>query len=198
VALSDLLRRLEEDADSRAAAMLSAAHAEAGRLEADSAAELTRRRTLALAGREAELRASAASEAAIARRAAAAELLETRAALLDRVFERVDASLAERRATAAVLDCAAGDLAAALEYLDGKGTARCRPELVDWLRGRLPAGSVFTVEPNPSAGVGAVLRAPDGSVEIDATVEQRLARLRAQLEVVALGMLGGSDRAAVG
>jgi vacuolar-type H+-ATPase subunit E/Vma4 len=43
-----------------------------------------------------------------------------------------------------------------------------------------------------------VLRAADGSVEIDATVEQRLARLTPELTVAAARMLDGSNVAVVG
>jgi vacuolar-type H+-ATPase subunit E/Vma4 len=193
VALSDLLRRLEQDADSRAAGILSAAHAEAGRIEADSAAELTRRRTAALAERDATLRAAAARETAAARRAATAEVLAARANALDRVFERAGALLVERRATAPVLECAAADLTAALGYLNGTGTVRSRPELVDWVRGQLSAHAGFTVVADASVGIGAVLRAADGSVEVDATVEHRLARLRSWLAVLALERLERKD-----
>ena len=106
--------------------------------------------------------------------------------------------LDERRGTPAVLDCAAADLADALEYVDGSGTVRSRPELVDWLRRKLPANARVSVEPDPSVGLGAVVRAADGSVEIDATVERRLARLRPRLAVLALGMLEKSDGAGLG
>ncbi|HET8624257.1 MAG TPA: V-type ATP synthase subunit E family protein, partial [Gemmatimonadales bacterium] len=156
MALSELLRRLEQEADSRAADIRSAAHAEASRIAAESAADLTRRRTLVLAQREAALRATTAREAAAARRAATAELLTARAEVLDRIFEQVHTLLAERRAAPAVLECAAADLAAALEYLNGGGTARCRPELMDWVRGRLLADAEVAVEGDPSVGIGAV------------------------------------------
>jgi vacuolar-type H+-ATPase subunit E/Vma4 len=195
MALSELLRRLEEEADSRAADIRSTAHAEASRIAAESAADLTHRRTLVLAQREATLRAATARETAAARRAATAELLTARAAVLDRIFEQVNTLLAERRGAGAVLECAAVDLNAALGFLNGGGTARCRSELLDWVRGVLAAGSGITVEADPSVGIGAVVRAADGSVEIDATVEHRLGRLRSRLAVIALAMLQRSDRA---
>jgi vacuolar-type H+-ATPase subunit E/Vma4 len=188
MALADLLRRIEAEADSQAAELMAAARAEGVRVVAEAAAGLSRRRALALAATESTLRAATAREVAAARRQAAAELLAARAAALGRVFDRLDAALVERRATPAVLDCAAADLGQAMEYLEGAGVARCRPELVEWLRGRLDA-SRLTIEADPSLGIGAVLRAADGSVQIDATVENRLERLRAHLAVNALRML---------
>jgi vacuolar-type H+-ATPase subunit E/Vma4 len=196
MALSELLRRLEQEADSRAADVRSTAHADASRIAAESAADLARRRTLVLAQREAALRATTARETAVARRAATAELLTARAEVLDRIIHQVNALLVERRGAPAVLECAAVDLNAALGFLNGGGTARCRPELIDWVRAVLPAGSGITVEADPSVGIGAVVRAADGSVEIDATVEHRLGRLRSRLAVIALAMLQRSDGAA--
>jgi vacuolar-type H+-ATPase subunit E/Vma4 len=106
--------------------------------------------------------------------------------------------LEARRGSEPVLARAGADLEAAVGYLDGPISVRCRPELVTWVRDRLGAGARDPVRPDPEVGTGAVLRAADGSVEIDATMEQRLVRLRPELTVAAARMLGGSNGAVVG
>lgn len=198
MALPDLLRRLEEEAETGIAALLEAAHAEAARIAAEAAARLSERHAAEMASREAGLRAAAARASASARRDATAQVLAARDETLHRILSRTEQLLAERRGSEAVLSRAAFDLNAALGYLNGAVSVRCRPDLVAWTEGRLASGTRYPVQPDPAVGTGAVLRAVDGSVEIDATVEQRLARLRPELTVAAARMLDGSDGHVVG
>jgi vacuolar-type H+-ATPase subunit E/Vma4 len=198
MALSDLLRRLEEEADARVAALLDAARAEAAGIAADAAARLSERYATARASREAALRAAAARASISARREATARVLAARDETLQRILSRMEQLLEARRGSEAVLARAGADLEAAVCYLDGPIRVRCRPELVTWVRDRLGAGARDAVQPDPEVGTGAVLRAADGSVEIDATMEQRLVRLRPELTVAAARMLGGSNGAVVG
>ena len=198
MALSDLLRRLEEEADARIAALQASARAEAAGVAAEAAARLSERHATAMASREAALRAAAARASISARRDAAARVLAARDETLQRILRRMEQLLGARRGSDAVLARAGADLDAALGYLDGPISVRCRPELVTWARSRLAAGAREGVQADPEVGTGAVLRAADGSVEIDATVEQRLARLTPELTVAAARMLDGSNVAVVG
>ena len=198
MALSDLLRRLEEEADARIAALQASARAEAAGIAADAAARLSERHATAMASREAALRAAAARASISARRESAAQVLAARDETLQRILGRMEQLLEERRGSEAVLARASADLDAALGYVDGPVSVRCRPELVTWVSGRLAAGARDAVQADPGVGTGAVLRATDGSVEIDATVEQRLARLRPELTVAAARMLDGSNGRVVG
>jgi vacuolar-type H+-ATPase subunit E/Vma4 len=125
-------------------------------------------------------------------------VLAARAETLQRIVRRMEQLLEERHGSEAVLSRAGADLDAALGYLDGTVSIRCRPELVTWVRSRLAGRARDAVQADPKVGTGAVLRAADGSVEIDATVEQRLARLRPELTVAAARMLDGSNGAVVG
>ena len=198
MALSDLLRRLEEEADARIAALQASARTEAAGIAAEAAARLSERHATAMASREAALRTAAVRASITARREAAARVLAARAETLQRILGRMEQLLDERRSSEAVLARAGADLGAALGYLDGPVSVRCRPEFVTWVRGQLGAGARDAVQPDPEVGTGAVLRAADGSVEIDATVEQRLVRLRPELTVAAARMLDGSNVAVVG
>ena len=198
MALPDLLQRLEEEAEARIAALLEAARADAARIAAESAVRLADRHAAEMTSREAALRAEAARAAASARRDADGRLLVARNQTLQRILGRMEQLLVERRGSEAVLSCLAADLDAALTYLDGAASVRCQPELVPWLEARLSARAGVAVQPDPTVGTGAVLRAADGSVEIDATVEQRLARLRPELTVAAARMLDGSDANVMG
>jgi vacuolar-type H+-ATPase subunit E/Vma4 len=198
MALPDLLRRLEEEAEARIADLLEAARAEAARIAADTAARLSELHAAEMASREAGLRAAAARATASARRDAAAQVLAARDETLHRILSRTEQLLVERRGSEAVLARAAADLDAALGYVNGAVSVRCRPDLVTWTEARLAAGGRYAVQPDLVVGTGAVLRAADGSVEIDATVEQRLARLRPELTVAAARMLDGSDGHVVG
>jgi vacuolar-type H+-ATPase subunit E/Vma4 len=197
MALPDLLRRLEEEAAARAAGVLDAARSKAALIAGESSTRLAERRAIELASREVALRTEASREAAAARREAAARVLAARDEALQRVHRRMEELLHERRGTEAVLARAAADLDVALGYL-AAGSVRCRPELGPWAQARIPAGASFTVQPDLEVGTGAVLLAPDGSVEIDATVEQRLARWRRELAVTAASMLEGRNGAGVG
>ena len=198
MALPDLLRRLEEEAEARIAALLEAARAEAARIATDTAARLSELHAAEMAGREAGLRAAAARATASARRDAAAQVLAARDDTLHRILSRTEQLLVEQRGSEAVLARAAADLDAALGYVNGAVSVRCRPDLVTWTEGRLAAGGRYAVQPDLAVGTGVVLRAVDGSAEIDATVEQRLARLRPELTVAAARMLDGSDGHVVG
>jgi vacuolar-type H+-ATPase subunit E/Vma4 len=190
VALEHLLAALERDAEATAEAELSAARAEAVRIEAESAARVEQRRASFVAKRERELRAAGATAAAEVRRRTRRAILEARQRLLDRVF-----TAAEHRLRAAVDDPAFVErlgeyLAEARTYLgDGPVIARCRPELAARVRRLAAKAKSVTVVTDPAAGTGIRLSAADGAVEVDNTLDARLARLRPRLALEVLQRL---------
>lgn len=190
MALEHLLAALERDAEATAEAELSAARAEAVRIEAESAARVEQRRASFVATRERELRAAGATAAAEVRRRTRRAILEARQRLLDRVF-----TAAEHRLRAAVDDPAFVErlgeyLAEARTYLgDGPVIARCRPELAARVRRLAAKAKSVTVVTDPAAGTGIRLSAADGAVEVDNTLDARLARLRPRLALEVLQRL---------
>ncbi|HEU5169276.1 MAG TPA: hypothetical protein VFU46_01990 [Gemmatimonadales bacterium] len=161
MALADLLDTLERDAEGRAAARMAAARAEADRLTAEARERLERRRAAALAEREGELWAAAASEIELARREAVREVLLAREAALERVFARARELLAARAADPALAPEWDRDAADALTFLGGREAVTRRPPEVAGVR----------------------VAALDGSIVIDGTLEGRLERLRSRLAI---------------
>ena len=177
MALAELLRSLEEEADARGRAVLAEARAGAERLRTDRAAHLGRRFAADRGAREAELRRAAAREVEAARRRAVSLLLEARAQALERIRRRAESRLAERAAEPAGLPRLARDLALALEYL---GTAPAIVEapapVLDHLRGTLADPSRVTFVPSSEGRRGLMVRSSDGRLTVDASMEHRLAR----------------------
>lgn len=189
MALEQLLATLEREAEAKAAAALTAARAEATRIEGESAAGLEQRRASRLAARDAELRVESEREVAAARRETQKAVLAARQRFLDRVFAAARSAVRSAASDPVFLARLPGDLATARAYLrDGPVTVRHRPELMEPLA-RLTAGdpSIRLVS-DPEAGTGIQLEDADGSVEVDHTLEGRLDRLgpRLAIEVVAL------------
>ena len=69
---------------------------------------------------------------------------------------------------------------------DGRLVARCRPEIAGRLRALAARDGGFTVVEDPGAGTGIRLALEDGAVEVDNTLEARLARLQARLALEVL------------
>jgi vacuolar-type H+-ATPase subunit E/Vma4 len=183
MALAELLRALEQDADTRIAALLADARTEADRVAAEAAAELTRRRATEVGAREASHRAAAARAIESARRQAASRLLEARANALDRIRSRAERLLAHRDVDAELADLLRGDLLLALEYLGPvPAVVEASPPLIEALRAAPPAGTRVTFTAT-NGRPGLVVRAENGSVTVDATLSGRLARAWPRLAI---------------
>jgi vacuolar-type H+-ATPase subunit E/Vma4 len=189
VALAELLRSLEEEADARVRAVLAEARAAADRLRADQAADLARRCAAARDTREAELRSAAARELELGRRQASRRLLEARAEALERIRRRAETRLADRAADPAGVPRLARDLALALEYLGpASAIVEAPAALVDALRATVPDGSRVTFAPSDGRrGLG--IRTQDGALRVDASMEHRLARAWPRLAIALAGRL---------
>ena len=184
MALAELLLTLEADADARIAALLTDARADAERLGADGAAELGRRRSVAVGTREIELRAGLGRALEAARRQAAGTTLEARAAALERIRVRAEAMLAERAADPALLGLFVRDLALALEYVGPvPATVEAPGALIETLRAGAAARDRVTFATSDPERAGLIVRSADGSVTVDATLGSRLARAWPRLAI---------------
>ncbi len=178
MALRELVLALERDALARITAVRDQAVAEAKQLQAEARARLAHRRATDLATRGAELSAAAAGALDAARREASARSLNARAEALEAILARARALLLATVPEAAMQAGIRRDLDAALAYVGaGDAVVRCSPGWAKMLKAAVTGRSGVRVEAGEGVGAGVIIRAPDGSIEIDATLENRLARL---------------------
>jgi vacuolar-type H+-ATPase subunit E/Vma4 len=185
MALDHLLASLERDATAEAAALLTEAKAGVARVTAAAEAHVARRRAETLGVREQELRAAAELAVARARRAARARVLDARARAIARVFAGVQARLPAAAGSAAFHATLPARLAAARACAgDAPVAVRCAPDLAPHMRSALAgAAPAVAVQPDAAIATGFVLATTDGSLEVDETLEARLARRRQELTV---------------
>jgi vacuolar-type H+-ATPase subunit E/Vma4 len=133
------------------------------------------------------------SALARARREARRETLESRRRVLERVFAAARAGLP---AAVERPDYRAGvtrELELALRCLgDRPATLRCHPALRAQVEPLVRSRSGIAVVADPGAGSGFRIVASDGSLDVDATLEDRLARLAPRLEVEIAAQLDGA------
>jgi len=180
--LEHLLEALERDANAQIDQLLAQARAEANRITAAATAALAQRRGTATDARERTRRREVEQAVTRARRTARRSVLEARERLLERVFA---AARGELPAAAAGPGYRAGLPAA----LDGALAAvgheqvviRCPEALARDLEQLRPESESVSVVVDPATGSGFRLTTADGAVEVDATLESRLDRLRPEL-----------------
>jgi vacuolar-type H+-ATPase subunit E/Vma4 len=183
MALSDLLRTLEQEAAARTEEVRSRARREAERVRAEADAQREDRCSSALNAAEAELRMGAAREVEGARRAAAARRLEVRGTALARIRARVEHRLDARADDIGLLPLVRRDLRRALEYAgEGDAVVTASPGLVGPLLQEVRGVQGLRVEA-ASPGGGLSLRAADGAWAVDATFRSRLDRAWPRLAI---------------
>jgi len=180
VGLPDLCRMLERNAEGERERILAAAGAEAERIRGEAATRAGEERARALEAHEAAWRAEAEAGLASARRQGRTRILRAQRRLLDEVFD-VAAGLLPLVAVRPEL--IARLVEDALAYADGPTRLRCPPALAPAVSALVASRPGVTVDPDPRArsGVEAIVR--DGAVVVDATLEGRLERGRAALEI---------------
>ena len=147
-------------------------------MRAEASTRLARRRSMDLATRTAELEAVAAGAIDSARREAARRSLTARTEALDAILARARALLATTVPDAKLQAGIQRDVVAAMEYLGPTAAVvRCHPAWVPALGPVLARRSDVRLEESEKVGVGMIVLANDGHVEIDATVDSRLTRL---------------------
>jgi vacuolar-type H+-ATPase subunit E/Vma4 len=174
MALTALLRTLEDEARGRIDEVLAAARVEAERLRRQTDEEQALRRAAAVDAREIELRAAAARELEAARRAAAGRVLEARAEALARVRTAAEVRLAARSADPALLPRLERDLQEGLGYLGNvPAVVEADAALLEELRRALNGRVDVTLRPSDGRG-GLMLRSVEGTVTVDASFVTRL------------------------
>jgi vacuolar-type H+-ATPase subunit E/Vma4 len=178
MALRELVLALERDAQDRITAVRAEATADAQQLKAEAQAALAARRSTDLATRSAELEASTAAALDAARREAGGRTLTARKEALDGILARAGALLAATAPAPGMRAGVARDLEAALQYAGPAGaTIRCHPAWAPLLRAALAGRSGVRLESSPEVDAGLIIQCSDGSIEIDATLGNRLSRL---------------------
>ena len=184
MALAELLRTLEQEADERVAALLAKARADAEGLRAGRADVTASRRAAALGAREAEFRSAAARTLEETRRETKRRLLEARAEVLERIWSRAEALLAERVADPGLSSVLAGELERALDYLGAAPAVVEAPApVLEVLRQKLGGRAQVLLQPATAHRPGLMVRSADGSLTVDASPASRLARARPRLAI---------------
>lgn len=173
--LDALLTRLARETDDQVAALLEAARRDAARARPEAAAETDRERAARLEAIDAGHRTALARESEAARQHGTVTLLQARRRAVERVLTAVRARLAEAVADTSYLTAMAAELDDALAVLGGKPAILEAPPALAAIARRRPDAPQEILDYPDLAGFR--LRSADGSVEVDATLEERLRRL---------------------
>lgn len=194
MALDRLLAALARETSERAAGLVRAAEEQALALRTQEADACARREQQHREECVARLDEETRRAIAAARHAAEERVLRARAEVLERVMEAARARLAgllEGDANRARVAEAVSD---AIECAgDVEVVAHVSPPLLARVASRFATRPAVRIEADASVGTGGRVRAADGSFEIDATLESRLARSRAELLPEIARALAGED-----
>jgi vacuolar-type H+-ATPase subunit E/Vma4 len=192
MALDHLIEVLRREALAEVAAIEQAARTEAEAIRTRTEADLAARRDRVLAEREAQRRAMVEQAVAVARRGARRMVLQARERLLGRVLGVARSRFPQVLGLPGYRATLPPQLAEALECLaERPGTLRCHPELRPELKRLAGTRRGVHIVPDPAVGSGFKLASDDGAMEIDATLEDRMARLENRLRQEVLAALGG-------
>jgi vacuolar-type H+-ATPase subunit E/Vma4 len=192
MALDQLLTVLRLEAEAESAAALAAARAEAQIIRDRAAAEIARRQDGESSRWEAERQHAMAVTLAGARRAAREQELLARDRLLDRVLTRARRQLPAALTRAEFRESLPALLAQAQECLgDRTGEIRYSPPLGDEMVRLTGDRKEIELRADPAIGTGFRLVSSDGSLAIDATLEQRADQLGPRLRQEILARLEG-------
>lgn len=185
-----LLATLEREADAEVTRVMDEARAQAADLTRAAEQRMAERRADTLGKRETEARAQHERALAATRLTARAQVLEARAALLDRVFRELRAVLPEVARSAAYRR----NLAAQWQRLhafvgDRPATVRAMPALTATFRRLIHTNGRIRIQSDARIAAGFCVTTADGALEVDGSLESRLERLRPQLAREALAAL---------
>lgn len=182
MALSELITRLEKDAERRRAEVLASGEAQARELLRRATQARQDARAQELSRLEQERRARLDALEAKARREARTAVLEAQTRALGRLLERARAHLPRALDDARCAPAVASQLARALTYVEEAAPeVRCHPRLLEVVRAQVgPRGQVVE---DCALGPGFILSAAGGAVSIDGRWEAALAALEPALAV---------------
>jgi vacuolar-type H+-ATPase subunit E/Vma4 len=185
-----LLATLEREADAEVTRVLDEARTRAAELTAAAEQRMAARRALTLGRREAEARADEERALSAARRAAQAQVLAARAETLDRVFAAVRAELPALGKSPAYRAQVGAHLEHVLRFAgDQPVTVQCSPAVSNALRATVKTNGRLRIESDRRIAAGFRIATMDGVLEVDATLESRLERLRPRLALEAVAAL---------
>ena len=159
-------------------------------LRAHRRAEGERQRNEALRGPERDLREALARDLAQARIAGTRDVLEARQGMLDRVFERAAALLADALEDVAARDRIVSRAREALDFVpEGGAVIACSPGVAEVLEARLDHAREFTIETRTDLPAGFRVEAAGGAVVIDVALVRLLEFGRPTLAIEVLRRL---------
>jgi vacuolar-type H+-ATPase subunit E/Vma4 len=184
MALAELVLALEREAEARITAVRAEAAAQVEQLQAEAQARLARRRSADLVDREAELQAVATGRLDTVRREGTLRSLTARASALEAIRTRARSLLAATAPEAGMQRGLERDFAAALECLGTpEAVVGCRAAWTPALNAARAGRSGVRLEEREALGPGMVVHSADGRIEVDATLDGRLARLWPELAI---------------
>jgi len=177
---AELRRRAKEASD----ALMRTAKADADRIAAEAEKEIETRERDALRGLERTLRLEARAHIAAARHDAMRAVLFTRQRVVDRVLARAEALLPEVLERDAFNLLLEEQLLSALDFIGERGAVvRCAPRIASMLQTLLANKPGVVLVIDGDVGSGFVAASGEGSVKVDATLENRLRRLAPSLAI---------------
>ncbi len=191
MALTDLIARLEQDADTQVEAITRQADADVLAIRSAAAQAAAASTANHLAQRRAERQAAQERELAHARRLARTRELEAQHALLGCILDRARDQMSKEAASPQYMAVLPRHLEEALSHLEGLAAqVRCGPSAAAVLRSAVSARPSLDVVVDEAIGPGLVAEAADGSVIVDNTLAARLARRETRLAVELLAEVG--------
>jgi vacuolar-type H+-ATPase subunit E/Vma4 len=183
MALSDLIARLDQEAQSRVEAIQRNADAEVRAIEAAAEQRVQEITARALERGRAERHVGLERERAIARRRARARELEALHRQIRRILTRARALVPEVAASAPFIAALPAHLEQALLFVEGlQPRVRCQAACAAVLA-PIVARCGAQLEIDESVGPGVWVEASDGSVRVDNTLATRLARGESRLTI---------------
>ena len=190
MALSDLVSRLEQEAQSRVQAIEQDAEVEVRAIEAATEQAVSRIATDHIDRERAARRAMQERELALARREARGRELEARRAQLTRILDLARSLAPEAAASPAYAAVLPAHLREALSFLDGlRPRVRCQAAVAAVLQDTIDRHPGAALVIDESVGPGIVAEAADESVIVDNTLVARLARAEPELAIQLLRKL---------
>ena len=194
MALSDLVSRLEQEAQSRVHAIQQDADAEVRAIEAATEQAISRIAAHHIDRERAGRRAMQERELAVARREGRGRELEARRAQLTRIFALARSLASETAASPAYADVLPAHLRETLSFLEGlQPRVRCQAAVAAVLQDAIARDPGAALVIDESVGPGIVAEAADGSVVVDNTLVARLARVEPRLSIELLRKLGDAS-----
>jgi len=187
-----LLATLEHEAAAEVTRVMDEARTRAADLTRAAEQRMAERRAATLGKREAEARVEYERALSSARLTARTQVLQARAALLDRVFQELRAGLPELARSVEYRRSLGAQWRRLHDFVgDRPATVRAMPALTATLRRLIHTNGRIRIQSDSHIAAGFCVTTADGVLEVDGTLESRLERQRPQLALAALAALFG-------